>query len=122
MTIDTKRMGMGFLATILINLITVTGFAVRLSERQEQHGMAITAITKVQAANSAIAARFEAFEKQGPRFTAESATILKQQAIAETEARAAIRMEKLETKLDALSTQLVELKVLIAGSYKNRAP
>ena len=27
----------GFLVTILINIVTVTAFAVRLSEQQEQH-------------------------------------------------------------------------------------
>lgn len=109
-----KKIGLGFLVTILINIITVTAFAVRLSERQEQHSLTLAKHDATLDAVSTAANDFRAFEKQGPRFTGESAKLLKSETVAEAVAMSTAQTAKLEQKIDALSTQIVELKIILA--------
>lgn len=109
-----KKIGLGFLVTILINIITVTAFAVRLSERQEQHSLTLAKHEATLDAVSTAANDFRAFEKQGPRFTGESAKLLKSETVAEAVAMSTAQTAKLEQKIDALSTQIVELKIILA--------
>ena len=109
-----KKIGLGFLVTILINIITVTAFAVQLSERQEQHSLTLAKHEATLDAVSTAANDFRAFEKQGPRFTGESAKLLKSETVAEAVALTRASNDQLAKEMKTLSEQIVELKIMLA--------
>ena len=76
--------------------------------------VAVGPLVENVAANTKAVQEFKAFKDQGPRFTSEGATILRNQAVAEAVKISSDHVAKLEAKLDETSRQIVEIKIMLA--------
>lgn len=64
--------------------------------------------------NSQAVAEFRAFKDSAPRFTADSAKVLKAEAVAEAVALTRASNDQLAREMKTLSEQIVELKIMLA--------
>jgi len=112
-----KKIGAGFVLTIVINLLAVGALWGTFTERVETQGLAIlkhdNRILKIETT----------------QFTGDNATILRSQAVAEAVAISTRQNEKIAAEMKIQTSQINEMKLMLADliatqrankSYENR--
>ena len=112
------RWGVMVLLTVNFLGLSTLAYAARSFVRDVAHE-AVKEVTNPMEiridANANALAGLSSFANQGPRFTSIDARLLKNEAVGDAVRIASIQTEKLEKKIDNLSSQVNEIKVLIAS-------